>query len=206
MNRTQDSVEMRKRRLREEIWGLLVKEGLAAPPFPVRGRIPNFVGSDEAAKKLDLIIEYRQANIVLIAPDYALFHARVKSLLSGKSVLLATPKLREGYLLLPHNNLGGLEKAASTISGSFRYGIRMNEPIRVDFVIEGCVAVDRSGNRLGKGGGYGDEEISVARRLNPSVKIAAVCSSKQIVGTVPSTQADQSVDYIVTEAGVITTR
>jgi len=206
MKTTSDSVETRKQRLREVIWELLVAEGLAVPPFPVRGRIPNFVGSEQAANHLDEIKEYREASIVLIAPDYVLFHARVKTLSGGKSILLATPKLREGYLLLEHDKLKGLEKAASTISGSFRYGIRMKRAIGVDFVVEGCVAIDRSGNRLGKGGGYGDEEISVARTLNPSVKVAAICSSKQIVDAVPFTQADQPVDFIVTEIGVIRTR
>jgi len=39
----------------------------------------------------------------------------------------------------------------------------MNAP-QVDMIVEGSLAVDISGDRMGKGGGYGDEEISHLNR------------------------------------------
>ncbi len=191
--------------MRERIWKMMVQEGIAAPPFPPDGRIPNFWGSDRAAKNLDEIPEYKDAKVILAAPDYVLFHARLKCLKDRKTLLMATPRLKEGYLLLDPELVKNKEENSATIAGAYRFGTKTPNAIHVDFVIEGCVAVDRSGNRLGKGGGYGDLEISRARRLNQGVKVAVICSSQQVLERVPTEESDEPIDYIVTESGVICT-
>jgi 5-formyltetrahydrofolate cyclo-ligase len=202
MNRSTSTIKAEKEMTRDRIWKLLLDEGIAAPPFPVKGRIPNFKGSEKAAKNLERVPEYASAKVVLAAPDYVLFHARAKCLLDGKVVVMATPKLKEGYLLLEPKEIGNLARSASTISGAFRFGKRIPSTIPPDLVIEGCVAVDENGHRLGKGGGYGDEEIAYARSLNPKAKVAVLCSSRQVVERVPFEEGDQPVDYIVTEISV----
>ncbi|HEX3012754.1 MAG TPA: 5-formyltetrahydrofolate cyclo-ligase, partial [Methanobacterium sp.] len=45
----------------------------------------------------------------------------------------------------------GNEETASTINGAFKFGKKIHEFPEVDLVVEGSVAVDKSGNRLGKG-------------------------------------------------------
>ncbi|MGQ9513724.1 MAG: 5-formyltetrahydrofolate cyclo-ligase [Thermoproteota archaeon] len=200
------SIKFEKERVREQIWKLLLEEGVAAPPFPIRGRIPNFNGSEKAAKNLDKVSEYVSAKVVLAAPDYVLFHARLKCLMDGKVLIMATPKIRKGYLLLDPKKIGEFTRSASTISGAFRSGKRIQEIMPPDFVIEGCVAVDGGGHRLGKGGGYGDKEIALARAKNPNVTVVVICSSKQVLDQVPFEEGDQLVDYIITEKSVFRLR
>jgi len=47
-------VEEQKKALREKIWRLLEDKNVARFPFPIRGRIPNFEGTEKAA---DLVQE-----------------------------------------------------------------------------------------------------------------------------------------------------
>ena len=41
---------MNKQQLREMIWNLMEEKDIARFPRPIKGRIPNFVGSEEVAK------------------------------------------------------------------------------------------------------------------------------------------------------------
>ena len=61
----------------------------------------------------------------------------------------------------------------------------------------GSVAVDLEGHRLGKGGGYGDREISLAKKYD--ALIATTVHSLQIVDNIPIEPWDQSVNIISTE-------
>ncbi|ACV68350.1 5-formyltetrahydrofolate cyclo-ligase [Desulfohalobium retbaense] len=70
-------------------------------------------------------------------------------------------------------------------------------PIDVAFVP--CVGVDRSGVRLGYGGGYYDRFLSRARRTG--MLIVALAYAFQVVPALPSEPWDIPVDCIVTEAG-----
>ena len=45
-------IKRKKEKLREEIWRKLEKHNIARFPLPCKGRIPNFVGSGIAAKKV----------------------------------------------------------------------------------------------------------------------------------------------------------
>ncbi len=71
----------------------------------------------------------------------------------------------------------------------------------IDLVIVPGVAFDRSGHRLGLGGGFYD-------RWLPSVQAprAALALSLQVVERVPHTGRDQRVDWIVTENDLIDCR
>ena len=74
--------------------------------------------------------------------------------------MMATPRLREGFLLLdPHNIPSNHMSEASTIHGAFKYGrsVKPNET-KIDLFVAGSVAVAPDGGRLGKGTGYSDQE------------------------------------------------
>jgi len=196
-------LEVEKQRLREEVWNSLERNGIALPPLPCRGRIPNFKGALQAALNLRRLEEYRKAEAILVNPDSAQYHVRRLALLDGKTVVMATPRLKSGFLVLRPNAVKGREGEAATIKGAFKYGER--EPVvpKVDLVVEGSVAVDLKGNRLGKGGGYGDVEIRMVKeRWGPSIKVVTTVHSTQVVGRVPAAGKDERVDYIVTEKGV----
>ncbi|MCS7106099.1 MAG: 5-formyltetrahydrofolate cyclo-ligase, partial [Candidatus Aenigmarchaeota archaeon] len=153
-------VKKEKAKLREKIWKLMQEKNIARFPFPVYGRIPNFEGSEKAAEKVRELEIYKKARIIFSNPDYAQRKIREFALKDGKILIMATPRLKHGYLIIEPKKVKGKEEFASRIKGAFKYGEKIEKIPRPDLIVTGCVAVDRNGNRLGKGGGYGDREIN----------------------------------------------
>jgi 5-formyltetrahydrofolate cyclo-ligase len=73
-------------------------------------------------------------------------------------------------------------------------------PEEIDVVLVPCVAVDRRGNRLGRGGGYYDRFL--ARPEVRAVRIA-LALREQVLDTVPAGEGDEPMDTIVTEDEVL---
>jgi len=67
-----------------------------------------------------------------------------------------------------------------------------------DLLIIPALAVDRMGNRLGRGKGYFDRELSV---LSGS-KVYAVCFEDEVLESLPSEVHDQRVSGVVTEVAI----
>ncbi len=70
----------------------------------------------------------------------------------------------------------------------------------IDLVVTPAVGFDREGNRLGRGSSYYDRFFA-----NKELK-AARCGfafAEQIVGSIPVTELDEPVDFLVTDEGVI---
>jgi 5-formyltetrahydrofolate cyclo-ligase len=185
--------------IREKIWKEMEEKKIAIFPLPCRGRIPNFKESNRAASKLREIEEYKNSKIIFVNPDAAQFHVRKRALIDGKKVVMATPKLEHGFIILDPNKLKGKEREASSIKGAFKYGEVVNELPEVDLAVEGCVAVDLKGNRLGKGGGYGDREIKMVRERNEKAIVTTTCHSIQVIKEIPVEEWDEKIDIIVTE-------
>lgn len=141
-----------KEEIRKEIWEYMEKNNLVIFPRPCYGRIPNFIGSEKAARKLYEIKEFVKAKGVFSAPDAVLKEARRIVLKEDKSLIVALPHI-EGYLEIKGKELAD---KAITIKNFKKYG---KEPKTfIEVFIQGSVAVDLKGNRLGKGKGYGDKE------------------------------------------------
>jgi 5-formyltetrahydrofolate cyclo-ligase len=199
-----ENIAFKKKKLREEIWSKMEKAGLTIFPKPCFGRIPNFLNADKAAANLKMLPEYKKANVVLVNPDAAQASVREMVLRDGKTLVMPTPKLKKGFLIISSEEVKGKERFASTIKGAFKLGKLTEKIPKVDFIVEGCVAVDRKGNRLGKGGGYGDKEIKLAKQYSSKpIKVAATCHSIQVVNEVPVNKRDEKVDYIATEKELI---
>ncbi len=73
-------------------------------------------------------------------------------------------------------------------------------PAEIDVVLVPCRAVDRRGNRLGKGGGYYDRLL--AQSGVRAVRIA-LALAEQVLDAVPAGPHDQPMDMIVTDAEVL---
>jgi 5-formyltetrahydrofolate cyclo-ligase len=188
-----------KEELRNKIWGLLEKNKLAIFPLPVFGRIPNFVGSDEAASLVKTLPEWEKANVIFANPDYAQKKVREFALKEGKILIMASPRLKHGFLQINPKNVKGKEEVASTIKGAFKYGKSAEENMpRPDLIITGCVAVDPLGWRLGKGGGYGDIEIKRIKDQFGEISVLTTIHPLQMVESVPHLDHDTKVDLIVT--------
>jgi len=191
-----------------KIWRLMEDAGITSFPRPVYHRIPNFVGAEKAAQNLRELPEYKAAKVIFCNPDSPQRPVREMALGDSKIVVMATPKLRRGFLLLdpstlPKNRLF----EASTIHGAFKHG-RFIEPskVKVDLFVAGSVAVSPDGGRLGKGTGYSDQEYVILKDsggLTPEAPVITTVHDVQIVESIPRDAWDVPVNIIVTPTRVI---
>jgi 5-formyltetrahydrofolate cyclo-ligase len=198
-------VKTAKKLLREEIWNKLETSGVARFPLPCYGRIPNFAGSEKAADKVRLLKEWKEARIVFANPDYAQQKVREFALLDGKLLVMASPRLKHGYFFVDPKDVKGVENFASTIRGVFKYGrvVGAHDIPKPDLIVEGSVAVDMRGYRLGKGHGYGDVEIKSLKNMFGFTPIVTTIHDLQVVAAVPTEEKDEKISIIVTPTRVI---
>jgi 5-formyltetrahydrofolate cyclo-ligase len=200
-----------KAALRERVWAELDKPGVARFPKPAN-RIPNFVGAEAAASRLAETSEWAAASTVKSNPDSPQWPVRQRALVDGKIVYMAVPRLAEEdpFFLLDPAQLADKPRTASSIKGASRSArtVDVGELEPVDLVVTGCVAVDASGARLGKGGGFSDLELAVAAEaglVDAHTVVVTTVHELQVLaeGVVPTTEHDIHVDVIVTPDRVL---
>ncbi len=200
---------MKKSEIRERIWKLLEDRGVARFPRPIRGRIPNFVGAEMAAARLRKLAEYKRANVIFCNPDSPQRPVRESILKDGKILIMATPRLKRGFLILnPKRIPYSAYSRASTIKGAFEYGnlIQLNELPRIELKVMGSVAVSPNGGRLGKGHGFSDIEYGILREIgaiSDEIPLVTTVHDLQVVPEIPIQENDVPVDIIVTPSRVI---
>ncbi len=210
MKKTTYDVKLRKQRIREYIWDLMEKRGVARFPRPIRGRIPNFIGAEIAASRLTKHKIFLDADIVFSCPDSPQRPVREAVLKLGKTLVMASPRLRSGFIILnPGKIPRGMERKASTIRGAFMYGEVKDIPPAIDIKVTGSVAVSIDGGRVGKGGGYSDLEYAIMRELgliDEDTPVITTVHDLQIINDIPMTEHDVPVDYIFTPTREIKTK
>lgn len=202
-----------KRELRRRIWDLLESRDIPIFPRPVHGRIPSFKGQEEAAFNLFSTTEWRRASLIKINPDAPQMPIRLRALQEGKRVIVASPRLSSGFILLDPKELPSrLYREASHISGFMRMGKRLSlrELVNigeVDLIVEGSVVVNPYGERLGKGEGYGELEYAILAELglaNESTPIATTVHELQLIeDRLPQDPWDVPIDIIATPRRLI---
>lgn len=197
------SIALSKKLLREKIWSEMERSGIAVFPLPCRGRIPNFVGAEVAAERLRGLEEWRKAKVVFVNPDSPQRRVRENVLKDGKNLIMASPRLKRGFILVNPGDVKGKERFASTIKGCFKFGVETSDFPKPGLVVEGSVAVDTRGNRLGKGGGYGDAEIKTLKGMFRTAFVITTVHDIQVVEAVPFEEKDERVSVIVTPTRVI---
>jgi len=181
--------------------------GVSRPPKPIYGRIPNFIGAEEAARRLLDIKEFIKSNVVKVNPDSPQRPVRELILKLNKILVMPTPRLRKGFLILYPNKISDF-RYASTIRGAFKYGEYVH-PSRlpyIDFIVEGSVAVSLDCNRLGKGEGYGELEYAILLEYNKidlDIPIATTIHEVQIINHIERDLYDVSINYIITPKRII---
>jgi 5-formyltetrahydrofolate cyclo-ligase len=188
------------------IWQLMEEKGITRFPKPVVNRIPNFVGAEKAAQKLRELPEYEAAQIVFCAPDSPQRPVREMTLKDGKTLVMATPRLKHGFLVIASETTAGKERFASTIKGAFKFGTETTTFQKPDLIVTGSVAVDKDGNRLGKGRGHGDREVKMIKEKFGKVPVVTTIHDVQLVEYAPSMPHDEKVDIIVTPTKIIRTK
>src|SRR5205823_4743933 len=178
---------MTKAEIRQKVWLTIQREGMARFPGAY-GRVPNFVGAEQAAHLLREMAVWRRALVVKINPDAPQLSVRRLALAEGKIIYMAVPRLRteKCFIEIDPQRLGKKAMLASSIAGACRYGraVSPREMRPVDLVVCGSVAVGRDGARLGKGGGYCDLEYGLLReegKVRESTPILTTVHGVQIV-------------------------
>jgi len=201
-----------KEEARKKVWATLEDAGVSRFPG-AWGRIPNFLGAEKAAVALTTLEEWRQAETIKSNPDLAQRPVRELALREGKTVYMAVPRLKDEkcFIQLDQRVVGNRCRLASTIRGAFTMGKKVfPEDVKsIDLMVVGSVAVDKSGGRVGKGGGYSDLEYGIGRHLG------VIKAETPVVTTVHPLQIlqeevemkphDVPVDLVVTPGTIIRT-
>jgi 5-formyltetrahydrofolate cyclo-ligase len=175
----------------------------------VHGRIPNVRDADAAAERLSQTEAWRGAAVVKVNPDAPQRGVRFRALRQGKTLLMPTPRLREGFILLdPAAIPANKWFAASSIAGASHLGkpIALDDLPRIDLLVFGSVAVTEHGDRVGKGEGYAELEFAVLRtlgRVPADVLIATTVHDEQLVEAIPREPFDVPLDVICTPTRTI---
>jgi 5-formyltetrahydrofolate cyclo-ligase len=202
---------MDKQTIRESIWRRMEDLGVALFPG-ARGRIPNFTGATEAAAALAGSEAWEGAEVLKCNPDAPQRQVRFRALKAGKRVFMAVPRLREleCFVELDPRRIGTRKLYdASSIEGAFRHGrpLHPRDMPRIDLVVAGSVAVNKQGQRIGKGGGYSDLEWALGRELGyitAATVVATTVHPVQLVrGRLPVRRHDLTVDLIALPGGMI---
>jgi 5-formyltetrahydrofolate cyclo-ligase len=195
---------------RKAVWDRLQAERLARFPFPPHGRIPNFTGAEEAAKRLFELSPWKNAKRLKINPDAPQRPVREEALRRGIKVYMPTPRLRGGFMLFDPANIPKvhIKKAAGLTTGKrWAKAVPLKEMPKVDAIVCGSVAVTHNGRRCGKGEGYSDLEFAILRELGHSpVPVATTVHRVQLLDEFPRDSNDLPLSVIVTPEETIRVR
>ena len=203
-----------KAELRQEVWSAMRAARVARFPGAA-GRIPNFTGAEAAAERLRGMPAWQGAATLKSNPDSAQLPVRQRALEDGKTVFMAVPRLAadEPFFVLDPAHLSEPPRKAASISGASRSARRVTlaELSPVDLVVMGCVAAGEDGARLGKGGGFADLEFALATAaglIGPQTVCVTTVHEIQVQpsGTIPLTDHDVPVDFVITPARIIDCR
>lgn len=184
----------RRERLRRRIWHLMEDAGVLTFPLDVFGRIPNFIGAEQAAELLAEQPEFEQAKVIFVSPDHVMRRVRELVLERGKVLTVSLPKrlIRGNRPKLLQITERRAIKAAADIHNFLRYGQPLSSPI--DLAVLSSVVVDRRGNRLTPRRGFGDFEWQMlvdSGFVHEGTKIATIVHPLQF--------ADDLVKWVVDE-------
>ena len=127
-------------------------------------------------------------------------------------MVMAVPRLRDQHpfrLLDPRNLNQKQVREAATIKGALRHGkvVALEELPPIDFVLCGSVAVNLSGARVGKGGGFSDLEYALLIEeglIDDHTTVATTVHPIQILREhLPLTDHDLPIDMVATPRAVI---
>ncbi|MGC9009388.1 MAG: 5-formyltetrahydrofolate cyclo-ligase [Sulfolobales archaeon] len=205
MNLEERNIKKIKEDLRRIAWMTLDKRGVAEWPLPVYGRIPNFKGSRDTAQVIAEMDVFKKASVIAVSPDSPQTYIRKYALLENKKVVVPSPRLREGFVLLDPSKINrSLIGEAASIRGFMKYGEKVDpwDLPKIDLFIAGSVAVNLKGARLGKGGGFSDLEYAILRTFNKVSEDTPVLTNVHeyqiLYFDIPMEKHDVPVDIIVT--------
>ncbi len=199
-----------KEDIRQDIWKLLVEKKVARFPG-AEGRIPNFIGAEACAKVLAETSIWKSVRVLKANPDSPQRAIRQRALADGKIIYMAVPRLRSDkpFIELDPRRLKCSPYVASSIKGADNFGraVSLEQVRKIDLIVCGSVAVNRSGARAGKGGGYSDLEFALLteeKKIGLKTPIVTSVHPLQIIDEeIPMSGHDIPLDAVVTPNEVI---
>ena len=200
-----------KQPLRERVWGRIDADPAVRRAPGAVGRIPNYVGAEEAARRLAEQPEWQRARVLKMNPDSPQLWLRARAIEQGKLVYMAVPKLTQGlpFIALERSKLEVSALDAASIDGAARHGepVALEQMLAIDLIVCGSVAVNGEGVRIGKGGGYADIEYALLAelgRVTEETVIATTVHDLQVLDeALPETTHDFRVELIATPTRVL---
>jgi len=160
--------------------------------------------SRQACRRLIATEAFQNASIIMmylsLPHEIDTSEAILQAWQLGKTV--AVPKISWQQRHMIPVQITSLETGFSTSAGGLRNPVA-GVPIpfgQIDLVVAPALGFDRRGNRLGRGGSFYDRFFA-----NKEV-IASRCGlafAEQVVDSIPITESDEPVEFIVTDAEVI---
>lgn len=191
-----------KQAARQWAWDALQEAGAARFPFPPHGRIPNFAGAREAARRLFDEPPWRDARRIKVNPDSPQLAVREEALARGICVFVPTPRLKGGFNRLDPDRIPSQafrEAAALSTMPRWAEAVALADMPQLDAIVTGCAAVTPGGKRAGKGEGYSDLEFGILRELGfQPVPVATTVHELQVVGDFPIEATDIPLAVICT--------
>ena len=199
-----------KDELREMVWDSLQKKKVARFPGAT-GRIPNFIGAEACARLLSETSYWEKARVLKVNPDSPQRAIRHKALAAGKIIYMAVPRLHSDkpFIELDPAKLKCSAYIASSIKGAAKFGrpVTLQQVRNIDLIVCGSVAVNQSGARVGKGGGYSDLEFALlteGKKITAKTPIVTSVHPLQLVADkIPMTEHDIPLTAIITPEEVI---
>jgi 5-formyltetrahydrofolate cyclo-ligase len=179
--------------LRERIWSALVKQNAAAYPLPPHGHNPNFKGASTAAKKLVLHPLWAASSVILTGMEAALGGLRALAL-EQKKTLIVPHRTKAGT----YWRLENAPKAAAKLPNMPVYGTAITSLEGVQLAVLASVIVDKFGQRLSKGFGFGAHGPPV------QVPVLTIAHQLMLLEQLPY-EADSSVAGFATPNQLFTT-
>lgn len=193
--------------IRQQIWKRLTDLGLSSSPSH---SIPPFKGQEQAAERLRRLEPYVKARRVFVPPDSTQFQVRLNVLRDGKTLVMATPRLRDGFYGVDQSMSEHFWTRSVRSFGVRKWGRKLattkNDIGEIDLLVTGAVAVSLCGERIGKGTGYFDWEYAILMEIGSIVAetpVVAMVHDIQVYDELPWQEKDVSVDFIVTPTRVI---
>ncbi|KAI4703480.1 hypothetical protein J4E89_010056 [Alternaria sp. Ai002NY15] len=181
---------------------------------------PDFRNSSSAISRLTTLPCYRSAATILITPDNSLEQLRCRALKDGKKVLVATYRLRRGFVLLHPGRiredkyeiaacLDGMEKPG--IGRSVSLAQMRDEGLKVDLCVTGGLVFNAQGVTIWEGHNLFEIQyamLSDLSVLHPSTPVVAVAHDCQVVDEIalgvdkvtvsPTRKGEVQCDFVVT--------
>jgi len=195
------TIARQKERIREE---LLQTEAFTDTSQPRWGK---------AAERLRRLPCYRTARCLLIPPVQAFRQMALNALTDGKRLLLATPRLQNGFYLVDPAAVPPRKRPQAVVahrSNPFARRVEYGLPRgpRVDLILTPSLAAARDGSRLGDGEGHLDIQAACLAELGwlqKGTRVVTVVAPFQIVPPLPMKSTDVGLHWVLTEEEAIRT-